>query len=65
MRLNAVVIMDSLGFHDRELDSVLGRHDGLVYENLLKWAKEQPINQTNVKNRYRNLIPLEETTKTL
>jgi acyl-CoA oxidase len=48
LRSKAVSIVDAFEFTDRELGSVLGRKDGRVYENLLKWAREQPINQTEV-----------------
>jgi len=48
-RSNAVNVVDAFGFYDRELNSVIGRKDGNVYENLFKWAKnEQPINQMDV-----------------
>ena len=30
------------------LQSVLGRHDGNVYENLFKWAQNSPLNKTDV-----------------
>ncbi|CAI4225985.1 unnamed protein product [Auanema sp. JU1783] len=48
IRPNAVSIMDSWDFTDRELRSVLGRQDGHVYENLLKWAQQSDLNKTEV-----------------
>jgi acyl-CoA oxidase len=48
IRPNAVSIVDAFDFSDRDLNSVLGRRDGHVYENLLKWAKSNPINKTEV-----------------
>jgi hypothetical protein len=42
------MIVDSLGFTDADLNSVIGRKDGQVYENLMKWAMDQPINQYQV-----------------
>ena len=48
LRPNAVAIVDSFEFTDRELKSVLGRWDGNVYENLLEWAQQQPLNATDV-----------------
>uniref|UniRef100_A0A914EM17 Acyl-coenzyme A oxidase n=1 Tax=Acrobeloides nanus TaxID=290746 RepID=A0A914EM17_9BILA len=48
IRPNAVSIVDSFDFQDRELHSVLGRRDGNVYENLLKWAQSSPLNKTDV-----------------
>ena len=48
IRPNAVSIVDSFDFTDRELNSVLGRRDGHVYENLLKWAQASPLNKHDV-----------------
>lgn len=50
IRPNSVAIVDSFAFFDRELNSVLGRKDGNVYENLLKWAQMSPLNETEVFN---------------
>ena len=35
-------------YSDRELNSILGRFDGNVYENMLKWAQSSPLNKTDV-----------------
>ena len=34
----------------RNLRSQLGRYDGNVYENLVKWAKQAPLNQSEVSS---------------
>ncbi|KAE9547045.1 hypothetical protein FO519_009744, partial [Halicephalobus sp. NKZ332] len=48
IRPNAVSIVDSFDFTDRELNSILGRRDGHVYENMLEWAKKSPLNKYDV-----------------
>ena len=48
IRPNAVALVDSFEFSDRQLGSVLGRYDGHVYENLLKFAENSPLNKTQV-----------------
>jgi len=48
IRKIAVVLVDAFEFSDRLLHSVLGRYDGNVYENLLKWAQNSPFNKTQV-----------------
>jgi acyl-CoA oxidase len=40
----AVQITDAFGFTDYELGSILGRHDGKVYENLWEEVQKSPIN---------------------
>ncbi|CAI4227377.1 unnamed protein product [Auanema sp. JU1783] len=47
LRPNAISIVDSFEFTDRELRSVIGRRDGHVYENLYKWAQQSPLNEYN------------------
>ncbi|CAJ0923082.1 unnamed protein product, partial [Mesorhabditis belari] len=48
IRPNAVSYVDAYEVSDTELRSVLGRRDGNVYDNLLKWAKSNPLNRTEV-----------------
>ncbi|CAI5456389.1 unnamed protein product [Caenorhabditis angaria] len=48
VRPNAVSFVDSWEISDRELRSVLGRRDGHVYKNLFEWAKQSPLNRTDV-----------------
>ncbi len=49
IRPEAVSLVDEFDFHDRILCSFLGRYDGNVYENLLKWAQKSPLNKTEVR----------------
>eukprot|EP00164_Ancoracysta_twista_P017760 GFYU01030423.1.p1 GENE.GFYU01030423.1~~GFYU01030423.1.p1 ORF type:complete len:156 (-),score=33.56 GFYU01030423.1:140-577(-) len=44
VRTDAIGYVDAFNWSDRMLGSVLGRYDGNVYENLLKWAKRDPRN---------------------
>ena len=48
IRRDAITLTDAFDFHDNFLQSVLGRYDGNVYENLYKWAKSSPLNETEV-----------------
>uniref|UniRef100_A0A915D7C2 Acyl-coenzyme A oxidase n=1 Tax=Ditylenchus dipsaci TaxID=166011 RepID=A0A915D7C2_9BILA len=48
LRPQVLSIVDSFEFTDIELNSVVGRKDGWVYENLLKWAQASPLNKTEV-----------------
>lgn len=48
LRPNAVSLVDSWDFCDRELHSVLGRRDGNVYSSLLEWAQQSQLNKTEV-----------------
>ncbi|CAJ0567732.1 unnamed protein product, partial [Mesorhabditis spiculigera] len=48
LRPNVVSLVDSFEISDRELRSVLGRRDGNVYDNLLKWAQSNPLNKEDV-----------------
>nr|CAB3219768.1 peroxisomal acyl-coenzyme A oxidase 1 [Phallusia mammillata] len=52
IRVNAVALVDAFDFRDEVLDSVLGRYDGNVYEELLKWALSSPLNKTDVHPSY-------------
>lgn len=52
IRPNAVALVDSFDFHDSVLQSVLGRYDGNVYENMFEWSKKSPLNKTQVSNTY-------------
>ena len=59
IRPNAVALVDAFDFSDHVLGSVLGRFDGNVYENLYKWAKDSPLNQSEVHESYhKHLKPL-------
>jgi len=56
IRRNAVCLVDAFDFHDRYLQSILGRYDGNVYENLLKWAQSSPLNKTDVHESYEKYL---------
>lgn len=56
LRPNAVALVDSLDFCDRELHSVLGRRDGNVYPALLEWAQKSPLNKSEVCNMHQIII---------
>ncbi|CAD5234691.1 unnamed protein product [Bursaphelenchus xylophilus] len=56
LRPEAVAIVDSFDFSDRELHSVLGRRDGNVYENLLKWAQQSQLNRADVLDAYHKYL---------
>ncbi|KAJ2545788.1 hypothetical protein EV175_005791, partial [Coemansia sp. RSA 1933] len=44
IREQAVPLVDAFGLSDLHLNSALGRSDGNVYDNYLKWAMEDPLN---------------------
>jgi len=48
LRPNVVALVDAFDFTDDYLQSILGRCDGQVYENLYKWAAASPLNATQV-----------------
>uniref|UniRef100_A0A914CTE7 Acyl-CoA oxidase C-terminal domain-containing protein n=1 Tax=Acrobeloides nanus TaxID=290746 RepID=A0A914CTE7_9BILA len=48
IRVDAISIIDAFDFSDRELDSILGKRDGHVYESLLEWAQKSPLNEYDV-----------------
>lgn len=48
LRVNAVALVDAFDFRDQKLNSVLGRYDGNVYENMFEWARNSPLNATEV-----------------
>lgn len=48
VRPSAVLLVDAFDHHDRVLNSVLGRYDGNVYENMFEWARNSPLNRTEV-----------------
>lgn len=45
LRHDAVPLVDSFDFPDRVLSSVIGRHDGNIYEALFESAKKSELNQ--------------------
>eukprot|EP00729_Bicosta_minor_P007010 gene7010-26127_t len=48
VRVEIVPLMESFGHHDLELNTAIGPHDGKVYERLLQWAREDPMNKGSV-----------------
>uniref|UniRef100_A0AC35TSJ1 Acyl-coenzyme A oxidase n=1 Tax=Rhabditophanes sp. KR3021 TaxID=114890 RepID=A0AC35TSJ1_9BILA len=48
VRPHAVSLVDSFDFTDRDMVTVIGRRDGHVYSNLLKWAESTELNQFQV-----------------
>lgn len=59
LRPNAVALVDAFDIHDRKLNSVLGRYDGNVYENMFEWARRSPLNSTEVSQGHRGEIIIE------
>uniref|UniRef100_A0AAY4A573 Acyl-coenzyme A oxidase n=1 Tax=Denticeps clupeoides TaxID=299321 RepID=A0AAY4A573_9TELE len=51
LRPNAVVLVDAFDYPDEMLNSVLGRYDGNVYENMFEWARKSPLNLKMLKNK--------------
>ncbi|KAG7486680.1 peroxisomal acyl-coenzyme A oxidase 1 isoform X2 [Solea senegalensis] len=56
LRPNAVALVDSFDIHDNKLNSVLGRYDGNVYENLFEWARSSPLNATEVHESFHKYL---------
>jgi len=56
IRPNCVSLVDAFEFHDKDLCSILGRYDGNVYENMLKWAQNSPLNKTDVHSSYHKYL---------
>uniref|UniRef100_A0A2K6LT86 Acyl-coenzyme A oxidase n=1 Tax=Rhinopithecus bieti TaxID=61621 RepID=A0A2K6LT86_RHIBE len=59
IRSDAVALVDAFDFQDVTLGSVLGRYDGNVYENLFEWARNSPLNKTEVHESYKHLKSLQ------
>uniref|UniRef100_A0AAY4A9M8 Acyl-coenzyme A oxidase n=1 Tax=Denticeps clupeoides TaxID=299321 RepID=A0AAY4A9M8_9TELE len=51
VRPNAVALVDAFDYRDEMLNSVLGRYDGNVYENMFEWARKSPLNRTEVSEQ--------------
>ncbi|CAG9533626.1 unnamed protein product [Cercopithifilaria johnstoni] len=56
LRPDAVAIVDSFDFSDRELHSVLGRRDGNVYAAMLEWVKHSELNKTEVLSTFKKFL---------
>jgi len=55
LRPNVVALVDAFDFTDGHLQSVLGRYDGHVYENLYRLAAASPLNSTEACNNRQNV----------
>lgn len=55
LRPNVVALVDAFDIHDKKLNSVLGRYDGNVYENMFEWARRSPLNDAEVRNTLHKL----------
>ena len=51
LRPDAVSLVDAFDWHDSVLNSALGAYDGNVYERLTTWAKQAPLNQSEVSTQ--------------
>ncbi|KAK6478137.1 peroxisomal acyl-coenzyme A oxidase 1 isoform X1 [Huso huso] len=56
LRPNAVALVDAFDYRDEMLNSVLGRYDGNVYENMFEWARQSPLNRTQVHNSFHKYL---------
>ncbi|XP_075870169.1 peroxisomal acyl-coenzyme A oxidase 1 isoform X1 [Nelusetta ayraudi] len=56
LRPNTVALVDAFDFHDMKLNSVLGRYDGNVYENMFEWARNSPLNTTEVHESFHKYL---------
>ncbi|KAM3865087.1 peroxisomal acyl-coenzyme A oxidase 1 [Diretmus argenteus] len=56
LRPNAVALVDAFDHRDEMLQSVLGRYDGNVYEHMFDWARQSPLNQTEVHESFHKYL---------
>ncbi|KAM9770017.1 peroxisomal acyl-coenzyme A oxidase 1 isoform 1-T1 [Menidia menidia] len=56
LRPNAVALVDAFDIHDKKLNSVLGRYDGNVYEEMFEWARRSPLNATEVHESFHKYL---------
>eukprot|EP01114_Cavostelium_apophysatum_P005803 TRINITY_DN1697_c0_g1_i1.p1 TRINITY_DN1697_c0_g1~~TRINITY_DN1697_c0_g1_i1.p1 ORF type:complete len:698 (+),score=185.82 TRINITY_DN1697_c0_g1_i1:104-2197(+) len=56
IRPDAVALVDAFDISDNVLNSVLGRHDGNVYEALFESAKNSPLNKTDPFDGYKEYL---------
>ncbi|KAM6939933.1 peroxisomal acyl-coenzyme A oxidase 1 [Xenentodon cancila] len=56
LRPNAVALVDAFNIHDKKLNSVLGRYDGNVYEQMFEWARRSPLNATEVHESFHKYL---------
>ncbi|XP_046845069.1 peroxisomal acyl-coenzyme A oxidase 1-like isoform X2 [Xenia sp. Carnegie-2017] len=56
IRPNAICLVDAFIHSDHALNSVIGRYDGNVYENMMKWAESFPLNERPVLPAYEKYL---------
>ncbi|XP_055971404.1 peroxisomal acyl-coenzyme A oxidase 1 isoform X2 [Sorex fumeus] len=56
IRPDAIALVDAFDYRDESLGSVLGRYDGNVYENMFEWAKNSPLNKTEVHESFHKYL---------
>jgi acyl-CoA oxidase len=56
LRYNALGICEGFDYPDAILNSVLGTHDGNVYENLINAAMKSPLNQEDVNQSFHSYL---------
>ncbi|KAM3623508.1 uncharacterized protein V6R79_012045 [Siganus canaliculatus] len=56
LRPNVVALVDAFDYDDRKLQSILGRYDGNVYENMYEWARRSPLNATEVHESFHKYL---------
>uniref|UniRef100_A0A8C4NGW4 Acyl-coenzyme A oxidase n=1 Tax=Eptatretus burgeri TaxID=7764 RepID=A0A8C4NGW4_EPTBU len=62
LRRQAVPLTDAFDISDVQLSSVLGRHDGNVYNALYAWARTAPLNKSQVHESYdKYMKPLQKS----
>ena len=49
VRPDAVALVDAFDFPDKVLESCIGSYDGNVYERLMEFTKQSPLNKTEVR----------------
>lgn len=53
---DAIALTDAWDFSDASLCSALGMRDGNVDENIMRWAKQMPINSGNLDGRWKKWV---------
>jgi acyl-CoA oxidase len=48
----AIALTDAWDFTDASLCSALGMRDGNVYENIMRWVEQMPINKGSVEGSW-------------
>ena len=56
IRCNAVPLVDAFNFSDKLLHSALGRYDGNVYNALFEMTQNEPLNQSEIAEGYKQYL---------